>query len=377
MQEGSLAPSGHVMLAAGHTRFRRPMISIFVIDRIYNLRWDLTKSFNLDFKAVNNSRVDEPVGRIDTKAKKDSVWKNFFSGGRNTLYNQGMDLTYNLPLAMFPALDWVTGSLTYRTTYGWIGASRLAVSLGNTIQNSNQKGGTFEFNLVQLYNKSRMLRSLNTPVDQQAPPPPPEPSKNPKDSTAKVKRKQSEGLHGFPKTAAQLLTMIKRIGATYNEGASTFIPGYMDSTQFLGQNLKSNEPGFDFIFGKQPDINWLQDAASKGLISRDPFLNNLFRQTYDQRFSLSASLEPFRDFAIDLNMDKTFSRTYSSLFKDTTGAGTYANLNPYAGGGFSISYISFQTLFRNSIPIISAQTFKQFEDNRIIFVGATWIEKSI
>ena len=338
----------------------------FVIDRVYNLRWDLTKSFNIDFKALNNSRVDEPYGRIDTKEKKDTVRKNFFSGGRNTLYNQGMDLTYNLPMALFPALDWITGSLTYRTTYGWIGASRLAISLGNIIQNSNQKGGTFEFNMVQLYNKSKLLRTLNTPVDQEAPPPPPEPPKNRKDSTAQAKRKTSTGLHGFPRTAAQLLTMIKRIGATYNEGASTLIPGYMDSTQFLGQNLKSSEPGFDFIFGRQPDIKWLQDKASRGLITRDPILNNLFRQTYDQRFSLSASLEPVRDFAIDLNMDKTFSRTYSSLFKDTTGSGTYANLNPYAGGGFSISYISFQTLFRKFDPNNISEAFRQFQDNRII-----------
>jgi cell surface protein SprA len=150
--------------------------------------------------------------------------------------------------------------------------------------------------MIQLYNKSKLLRSLNMPVDQQAPPP--EPPKNPKDTTAQAKRKSSTGLHGLPRTAAQLLTMIKRIGATYSEGASTFIPGYMDSTQFLGQNLKSNEPGFDFVFGRQPDLNWLQDAAKKGLISRDPFLNNLFRQTLIM-ISLTASLEPVRDFAID------------------------------------------------------------------------------
>ena len=46
------------------------MTSILCIDRIYNVRWDLTKSFNFDFKAINNSRVDEPAGRIDTKGEK-------------------------------------------------------------------------------------------------------------------------------------------------------------------------------------------------------------------------------------------------------------------------------------------------------------------
>jgi cell surface protein SprA len=331
----------------------------YTFDRIYNMRWDITRSFNIDFKAVNNARIDEPFGRIDTKEERDSVMKNLFKGGRNTLYNQAVDFTYNLPTTLIPFLDWVTANLTYRTTYGWIGASRLAVNLGNTLQNSNAKGATLEFNMLTLYNKSRLLRQLNAPPGQ-APPP------NPSDTTKKGKQRNSTELKGVTRTFAQLLTMIKRVGATYNEGASTFLPGYTDSTQFMGQNWKSMEPGFGFIFGKQPDSNWLNSAASKGLITSDPILNNLFRQTYDQRFALTASLEPFRDLTIDLNMDKTFSRTYNSLFKDTTGAGNFANLNPYGTGGFSISFISFQTLFGKFDPNNISATFKQFQDNRII-----------
>ena len=337
----------------------------FVMERMYNMRWDLTRSFNVDFKAINSSRVDEPFGRIDTKPKKDSVRSNFLKGGRNTLYNQSADFTYNLPTNLFPFLDWVTATLTYRTTYGWIGASRLAVNLGNSIQNSYAKGATLEFNMLQLYNKSRLLRSLNTPPGEPPPPPPP----GMKDTTAKGKRKQRNEdpqLHGIARTFAQLITSVKRIGATYNEGASTFMPGYMDSTRFLGQNLSSNQPGFGFIFGRQPDSAFLADAARKGLITRDPALNNLFRQTYDQRFNITASIEPVRDFTIDVNLDKTFTKTYNSLFKDTTGSGNFANLNPYSSGGFSISYISFQTMFGKFDPNTVSETFRKFQDNRII-----------
>jgi hypothetical protein len=49
------------------------------------LRWDLTRSLNIDFSAVNNARIDEPMGSIDTRAKKDTIRSNFFKGGRNTL----------------------------------------------------------------------------------------------------------------------------------------------------------------------------------------------------------------------------------------------------------------------------------------------------
>ncbi len=60
----------------------------FTFDRYYNLRWDLTRSFNLDFSATAFARVDEPFGALNTKEKKDSVRNNFFHAGRNTVYQQ-------------------------------------------------------------------------------------------------------------------------------------------------------------------------------------------------------------------------------------------------------------------------------------------------
>jgi cell surface protein SprA len=125
-------------------------------------------------------------------------------------------------------------------------------------------------------------------------------------------------------------------------------------------------PGFGFIMGKQPDQNWLKEIGKKGLVTRDPMLNNLFMQTYDQKLNITAQLEPVRDLLIDLNLDRNLTKNYSSLFKDTVGNGEFNILSPYAGGGFSISYISFQTLFRKFDPNTTSATFKEFENNRLI-----------
>src|SRR4030095_11385309 len=213
-------------------------------------------------------------------------------------------------------------------------------------------------------NKSKLLRSLNQPIQ-------PQPNDTlPRTDTASKKvnkQKTNDGqLTGAARTFGQLLTSIKRVGITYSEGATTFLPGCTDGTSFLGQNWQTGQPGLDFVFGKQPDSNWLKEAAQKGLITKDPFLNNLFRQTYDQRLSLTAQIEPVRDLSIDLNMDKTLYKTYTSLFKDTTGLGSFKELNPYSGGGFSISYISFQTLFKKFNANEISETFKNFENNRLI-----------
>ena len=341
----------------------------FTFDRIYNLRWDLTKSFNMDFRASNNSRIDEPAGRIDTKAKKDSMWGNFWKGGRNVLYNQNADFTYNLPTSKLPLIDWTTVSLIYRTNYSWIGASRLAIELGNTIQNGYQKGATVDLDFNRLYNKSRWLRALDEQQNQDANAPPPNAPNKPDTG---VKKNKTRDLNAPPtinpavRVLAKILTSVKRMGLTYTENASSFIPGYTDSTQVLGQNWNSMAPGLDFVFGRQPDSNWLNQAAQKGLITKNTFLNNLVHQSYDQSFRASAQLEPIRDLIIDLNLDKSLTKTYSELFKDTVGNGSFGHLNPYAGGGFSITYISFQTLFKKFDPNQVSEAFKKFEANRIV-----------
>ncbi|MEY3059113.1 MAG: cell surface protein SprA, partial [Bacteroidota bacterium] len=367
----------------------------FVIDRNYNMRWDLTRSLNIDFKAINNSRVDEPFGRIDNKEKRDSLMKNFLKGGRNTIYNQSTDITYNFPTSNFPFLNWTTFNIAYRSTYNWVGASRLAINLGNTIQNSGQTGATAELNFTQLYSKLKLFRAIDE-INQS------DPSTNttlkglPKKKAKKIKgtaeqievklskeeeklaRKEQKRLakeerqqkaivlSNAEKAILRIITSLKRVGVTYNEGGNTFLPGYIDSTSFFGQNWRSMAPGLDFVMGKQPNQAWLNKVGEKGLITKDPILNNLFLQNYEQKLNITAQVEPIRDLIIDLNLDKSLTKNYSTLFKDTVGNGQFNALNPYSGGGFSISYIAFQTLFGKFDPNNTSETFKTFENNRII-----------
>ena len=53
----------------------------------------------------------------------------------------------------------------------------------------------------------------------------------------------------------------------YTEDFGTTLPGYMDSTNVLGYNLKSRQPGFGYIFGYQPDTSWINRFGAKGLLS--------------------------------------------------------------------------------------------------------------
>lgn len=387
----------------------------FTFDRYYILQWNLTRSLNLDFTATNNARIDEPFGRIDTKEEKEIVRNNFFKGGRNTHYGQQATLTYNVPLQKFPLLDWTTLRASYSTQYNWLAASLRAVELGNTLSNTQSRTVNGELNFEQLYNKSRFLRAVATDApgpkkdknDKNAPAAKQEPvkgapainlsegkwgvpdsvyakmSKKEKRKTRKEfrrkkreerrlrreqKRNEPMEVGGVVKTVTNVVTSLKRVGIQYNEEYGTTLPGYMDSTHILGADIKNGNPGFDFIFGYQPDTNWINRLGAKGLLSMDTRLSAQIQQRYNQRLAVTAQLSPFRDFNIDLNIDKSFSKQYSELYKDTSSLDNVGltRLTPYSAGGFSISYISYQTLFKKFDPNVVSETFKQFEANRIL-----------
>jgi cell surface protein SprA len=338
----------------------------FTFDRNYILRWDLTRSLNLDYSALNNARIDEPYGRLDTKAKRDTVRDNFFAGGRNTVFSQSVNLTYTAPTSKLPLTDWTTLRLRYSANYRWIGASRLAVNLGNFLENGQQEEAQLQLDFTRLYSKSKWLRALEQPrqprqsaTDTTANRPPQAPA--PKNAQA------LPDINGFARVIGKLLTSIKSVNATVSQNSNTRLPGYTDSTEILGQNFRSMAPGFDFIMGRQPDTNWLNRAAAKGLITRDSLFNDLFVQNFDQRITVTAQLEPFRDFTIDINLDKTFNKNYTETFKDTSGTGNqFSHLSPYINGGFNVSYIAFQTMFEKYDPNRISETFLKFQDYRQI-----------
>ena len=373
----------------------------FTFDRYYIVQWNLTKSISIDYNAINNARIDEPFGRIDTKSKKDSVRENLFKGGRNTSFRQEVTINYNVPTQKIPLLDWTTLRASYNTKYNWLAGSLLSrtpdLDLGNILSNTQTRTLNGELKFEDLYNKWRFLRavSLNAP-----------PSagntggggksgkggnkgteagktgdgktvtgQQPKDSVTTKKKKIKEPkdpnrlpeISALPKFLLRLVTSLKRVGIQYTEDFGTTLPGYMDSTRVLGYNLKSRQPGFGYIFGYQPDTNWINGFASKGLLSNDTLISALIQQRYNQRLNITAQVSPFRDFTIDINLDKTFDKQYSELYKDTSKFDNvgFTRLNPYALGSFSVSHISYQTLFNKFDPNVISETFKTFENNRL------------
>ncbi len=384
----------------------------FTMGRIFNLRWPITRSMNLDVVSNLNSRIDEPDGRIDTKEKKDSLTRMLLRGGRNTLYNQRFTIRYDIPTSKFPLTDWILASYNVSTNYNWIGASRLAISLGNTIENTLSHQINAQFNFNNFYNKSRFIRSAlsnSVPTPNQT---------TPLSNQLYIKKQDAlNGLTGKARDSAYkkwkedrrqeriamrvlkanevlniakpikslvgLLTMVQNASLDYSENYNSRLPGFMTGVQFIDKDFNGLAPGFDYAMGKQPDSNWLNVQERKGLFTRDVNFNLLFRQGFEQRLSARVMIEPIKTFIIDLKFDKTFTKEYTEFFKDTSENmnGYRSHNNPLSAGGFNISYVALKTFFDKHDPNMISTQFRNFENyrsiisNRVAALNPYWDQK--
>ena len=179
------------------------------------------------------------------------------------------------------------------------------------------------------------------------------------------------------------LLLVRRVRFNYNEQFSTTIPGYMPQSEILGLT-SFDSPGWDFVAGLQPTIrnlredqlfhptadniqgDWLRE--NEQWITGSSFLNREVMQTYSQRFDARATIEPFQDFRIDLELNRTFTENYSETFKDTLpgdGVRQLVHTVPYETGSMQMTYNALNTLFRDSETEIG-ELFNAFEANRVI-----------
>ena len=273
--------------------------------------------------------------------RKKKCGSNFWKGGRTVLFQQAVNVTYTVPTNKIPFLDWTTIRAAYASTYQWTTASLLAINLGNSIQNTQQIEVIGDFNFRRLYAKWGLLRTLDQSDNPSRPPGPP-----PKGTdTAKNKKPPGEDLnngnqlHGVTKALAKIVTMVKDVTVNYSQNSMSSIYGYTDSTSFLGMDLKSGQPGLGYVFGLQPDTNFVNRLGKKGYLTHDTTFNFQNQASYTQLMNITAQVQPVRDLNITVSWNKSFGKNYTELYKDTIGGSDFVRLNPYTAGSFSVSYI--------------------------------------
>ncbi len=396
----------------------------FFFNRNYGVRYAPFKSLTFDYTANVSALVDEPTGEIDNTelragfTKKDSVYKNLRKGGRMKKFDQNVRVGYRLPLDKFPLLDWTSADAAYAATYLWT-AAPLGLSddssrfLGNKVENSREMSVNGRFDFTKLYNKVKWLNDINNPKpkpkkqtkidpkaktpDKKAPPekkpikktkaqlakekkaaklkealekakadslkkagvkltPLKDSKDKPKEDTAKKKPAELKVL----KALVRAVMSVRNVNFAVTQTENTVLPGFTQTIDYLGNNSVNSAPGWPFILGDQ-DPNIRVTAGKNGWLSTSPEQNQLFTQSRTINMTARATIEPFKDFRIQLDVKRSETDTYNENYRtdvDTTGRliqgadgkPIYVSQTPNRLGTYSISMVAIGTAFTNNDP---------------------------
>ena len=337
--------------------------------RNYAFRYDITKSLSIDYTANANSFLNEPVGRINTPSKRDSVWRSFWGGGEMNNYDQSLRATYTLPINKIPALDWVEGSASYEALYRWEGgAVATRDRLGNTISNSMNISANGSANFLNLYNKIPFLKKINDGNQRNR--------RSTRSNSVMVRsvrqqgaeEEQKEDKNTFEtiyKGFIRFLMMVRDANISWSRNAGTTLPGFMPQPDLFGVNFSHNAPGAGFaLFGSQADIR--EKAALNGWLSTDSLLTQPYYNQFTESVEAQISLEPFRDFRVTVNFGYNKTENNSSYYTYNNALGEFTETNPSLTGSYNVTNIMIGTAFRKMDDDYWDETFQEFLDNRLI-----------
>ena len=199
-------------------------------------------------------------------------------------------------------------------------------------------------------------------------------------------RKKRKRKEGQPSAGARAilrpLMALRSVRANYSEDFQTVIPGFLPEPGLFGLSDGFSSPGIGFVAGLQPTIrelaederrgpdDFLYDMAQNGYLSRNPLLSQDVVQNYTRTWDGNATIEPFRDFRIEVTMNRSFTENYSETFKITEKAGVNPNADfihaiPIRDGALTFSNGGASALFNQDTTALE-ELFQEFDENRLI-----------
>jgi len=375
--------------------------------------------------------------------KKDSLYKNLRKLGRMKRFDQNVRLGYKLPLDKFPLTDWTSVDAAYAATYLW-NAAPLGLSddsarfLGNRIENSREISLNGRLDFVKLYNKVKWLNDINNPKPKPKKPQSaaqtddkkgagknPAPVKKPEKKKtkaqlakekkeAKIREKREKAIEDSLKKAGvkvppksekekskgdtakkkmpelkllkalvRAVMSVRNINGSITQTENTVLPGFTQTVDNFGNNRVTNAPGFPFILGEQ-DPGIRIRAGKNGWLSESPDQNQLFTQSRTINMTARATIEPFKDFRIQVDLKRTETDSYNenyrtdvdtlgNLIRGADGKPLYISQTPNRMGSYSVSLIAINTAFNENDANNKNRSpeFNAFEANRDIIQERT------
>jgi cell surface protein SprA len=343
-------------------------------DLQYNFNYVLSDGLNLSYNASNNNIVKNYFLDDNINDAQDSsldVFDKFFDIGDPNRQTQQFAINYELPLNKIPTFSFLRASYSYTGDFQWQKGSDLfgnltlngeTYDLGNTISNANTHNINSSLDMLKFYRYIGLVKKNSR-------------SSGGKNSSPSQRNSPSSKKFNFKNTLIDLITSVKRIQVNYSENNGSFLPGYLQTPDFVG----SFKPSIGYVFGSQRDIRYL--AARNGWLTVFPDFNQQYTEVTNKNLTFSANLTPIRDLKIDLTAGRTYSENLTENFNtiDENGDGFSDDYNPLIQntlGNFNISTVLIKTAFSTSDEN-SSDTFEAFRENRLIIARRLALDAGI
>ena len=382
----------------------------FLWDRQFSITWNLTKTISLSFNSNTSARIEETIGAVNRKLFpdryrewKDTVWQSIRSMGTPWSYNQQFSAQYKAPFSKIPAIDFLTGSVSYNATYRWDrGATIDGVGMGNSIANQAAWNVDGRLNFETFYNKIPILKDItkrfaNTRKTNTAPKKPkkferafklsndstqliikhnlrtkkvkvtavdnddvPFPVKTrvvdqnsveiltKGDKTLKftileVLKDERSIMRDIGEYALRLLISPRNLSVKYRSTRSLNLPLYAPTVgNVFGQSLSYGPmaPGVGFAFGFEGE-NFVKKALDRGWLITDDGQTSPAVFSRANELSIEGNVELFKGFKIQVTFNRTDNRTTSTQFM-------YADMPTAYSGSFTMTSAAILTALRTS-----------------------------
>ncbi len=360
----------------------------FTWRRDYNLQYDLARSFHITYNATANARIDEPPGVVD-RSGNDSLWMAIMRGGTMQNFQQNINITWDLPINKLPYLDFLRTPFSYRTSYTYAGTTQALANQGSIISNSTVMNMGVQGNFQTLYNKLKWVKKAydrkpakkkdNTKKGKDA-----DKDKNDVDKKRGIEQRKTdtaladslrrearkEMLRSIGNFGIRLATSVKDVNIQYNNTWGASIAGFMGEAKIIGLDPSNYwTPGVGFVFGlptaSPNDDNSngaIETLLRNDLLSHDTLMNTPSLISGNRILSFRASVEPLRDFKIQLEATQNYSSREDFYFKYLSQTDRVEGpLSYIMTGSYSSTLWAFNTAFKNSDDL-----FRQFTEARSI-----------
>jgi cell surface protein SprA len=320
----------------------------------------------MNFTASSSNIVKNYFDENGNSINTFTIWDDYWNIGEPNQHTQQLTVNYDLPLNKLPFLSFLKATYTYTGDYSWQRASDAFSSfeaedgtvynLGNTIQNNGSHKLNTTFNMDLFYKYIGLTKGPKTKTPAKAPAAPPKPGEKINNQRAAPQKDANVFMDGL----IGVVTAVKNIQINYSETSGTVLPGYTPGIGFFG----SSRPTLGFVFGSQDDVRY--EAAKNGWLTNYPDFNQNYTQVTSKNLDLTANIDLFPDFKIDLVGNRTYMDNFSEQYDVTDGL--YNPRSPYTYGNFSISTVLISTAFSKSDENVSA-AFDDFRENRLVIAN--------